>query len=222
LTEAQDEYELREKQLMEKIRNVDPVWLESDSVPQSLQFMIDILPTIRRLTNGWPKRRILRVLDVGAASGAGSNLLATMHSGYFFEVKMSVDALDTEPRFKPYADQHFPKIKYIVGNIHEFDKTATWDLIICSHTLEHIPDYQSFVSELQRRARYWVLIYSPYDERHRIAVHVNSFNEDTFKDREPIISQLIESPGWRTLDPDEIRKCILVVMKGFAFGESII
>lgn len=222
MAEAQDEDELLEKQLMEKIRNVDPVWLDSESVPQSLQFMIDILPTVRRLTNGWPKGRVLRVLDVGAASGAGANLLATMHCGYFFEVKMSVDALDTEPRFKPYADQHFPKINYIVGNIHELDDTTTWDLIICSHTLEHIPDYQSFVSELQRRARYWVLIYSPYNEKRRIPIHVNSFNEDTFKGREPIISEVVESPGWRTLDPEEIRKCILIVMRGFASGESII
>jgi glycosyltransferase involved in cell wall biosynthesis/SAM-dependent methyltransferase len=220
---AEDDYELREQQLMERIQNVDPAWLEEDSIPQSIQFMIELLPTIRTLLKGWPTWKTLSVLDVGAASGAGSNLLATMYREHFFDVKMKVDALDIEPKFKTYADSRFPNIRYMIGDIYKLDNTNVWDLIVCSHTLEHIPDYRRFLTELQRRARYWVLVYVPYEEKSLIAIHQNSFTEKTVRSLDPIILQVLESPAWKA--PVEkkgaVRKCILFVMKGFASREPI-
>ena len=221
---AEDDYKLREQQLMERIQNVDPAWLEEDSIPQSIQFMIELIPTIRTILKGWPAWKTLSVLDIGAASGAGSNLLATMYREHFFDVKMKVDALDIEPKFKSYADSHFPNIRYMIGDIYKLDNTNVWDLIICSHTLEHIPDYRKFLTELQRRARYWVLAYVPYEEKSLIPLHHNSFTEKTVKSLEPIILQVMESPAWKAPieKKEEVRKCILFVTKGFAAQEPII
>jgi glycosyltransferase involved in cell wall biosynthesis/SAM-dependent methyltransferase len=221
---AEDDYKLREQQLMERIQNVDPAWLEEDSIPQSIQFMIDLIPTIRTLLKGWPTWKTLSVLDVGAASGAASNLLATMYREHFFDVKMKVDALDIEPKFKAYADSHFPNIRYLIGDIYKFDNSNVWDLIICSHTLEHIPDYRRFLTELQRRARYWVLVYVPYEEKSLIPIHHNSFTEKTVKSLQPMMLQVLESPAWKAPveKKDEVRKCILFVMKGFASQKPII
>jgi hypothetical protein len=64
---TQDDYRLREQQLMERIQKVDLEWLEEDSVPQSIQFMIDLIPTIRTLIKDWPTWKTLSVLDIGAA-----------------------------------------------------------------------------------------------------------------------------------------------------------
>jgi glycosyltransferase involved in cell wall biosynthesis/SAM-dependent methyltransferase len=223
LAPKDDDYKLREQQLMERIRKVDPSWLEEDSVPQSIQFMIDLLPTIRTLLRDWPTWKTLSVLDVGAASGAGSNLLATMHREHFFGVKMKVDALDIEPRFKTYADSHFSNIRYLIGDIYRLDNTNVWDLIICSHTLEHVPDYRKFLSELQRRAKHWVLVYVPYEEKNLIPIHHNSFTERTVRSLKPTMFQVLESPAWKAPveKKDEVRKCILFVMNGLASQEPI-
>jgi hypothetical protein len=120
---AEDDYNLREQQLVERIQNVDPAWLEEDPIPQSIQFMIDL-----------------------------------------------------------------------------------------------IPNYRRFLKELQRRARLWVLVYVPYEEKSMIPVHHNSFTEKTVKSLEPKMLQIIESPAWKAPveKKDEVRRCILFVMKGFA------
>jgi glycosyltransferase involved in cell wall biosynthesis/ubiquinone/menaquinone biosynthesis C-methylase UbiE len=217
-------YKLREQRLVERIKDVDPSWLVEDSIPQSIQFMIDLIPTIRTLLKDWPKWKSLSVLDVGAASGAGSNLLATMFREHFFDVKMKVDALDIEPKFKSYADSHFPNIRYLVGDISKLEDTSVWDLIICSHTLEHIRNYRGFLSELQRRAKHWVLVYVPYEERKLIPVHHNSFSRGTVRSFKPLMIRVLESPGWKAPveKKEEVRKCILFVMKGFAARERIV
>jgi SAM-dependent methyltransferase len=193
--------------------NID--FFEKDMTPQSMQFMIDLLPTIRKLISGWPSKKILEVLDVGTATGAGANLLATLFKGEFFGVKMKVDALDRKNnKYDPYPIISFPNINYIVADIFDLDKNITWDLIVCSHTIEHMSDPFPFITQLQKLARRWVLIYCPFDEYTLIPGHEISITKDIVDSLQPSVVEILDSPGWSSITED--RKCILFVLQGSA------
>lgn len=195
------------------LENVD--FFENDMTPQSIQFMIDLLPIIRELIKKWPKQKILEVLDVGTATGAGANLLATLYKGKFFGIQMKVDALDRKNnKYEPYPKLSFPNINYIVADIFELDKNNTWDLVICSHTIEHMSDPFPFISELKRLARHWVLIYCPFNEHPLVPGHEISITKEIVDNLQPSDVKIIDSPGWSNLTGN--RKCISFVLKGSA------
>jgi len=199
----------------------DLIWLETAFIPQSLQFMVDMLPTIRKLIKGWHRHKILEVLDVGTGSGAGANFLATLHRSTLFGVQMKVDALDINPAYKRYADLHFKDIKYITGNIFEIDKSRTWDLVICSATVEHIPPHllNGFINELQTRARQWVVIYTSYEEQNLLTDHAISFNKELIDKFKPESVKVSESMAWKH-PIDDASKVVTFTLTGKALAST--
>ena len=101
-------------------------WLESCSGVQSMQFMIDCLPTIRKLIVGIPRQETLSVLDVGTGTGAGANVLATLYQGIFLGPRMKVEAIELVPHLKSYAKVKFPLINYLVGDILTYKESRRW------------------------------------------------------------------------------------------------
>lgn len=190
-------------------------WLECESIPQSMQFMIDCLPVIRDLTRGWPEETPMDVLDAGTASGAGANLLATLHRRPWQAPRMRVEALDIQRHYKPYAAALFPDIRYTVADLFQLPAGRSWDLILCSHTIEHFDDPVPFIGEIQRRARHWALFYAPFEEQNRLDGHCISIGQ-AFIDRfDPIVSRVQTSPVW--LHPvDKDPKTVLFVLEGKA------
>lgn len=188
-------------------------WLETCSVPQSLQFMIDILPTIRNLTRFWPRNRVMEVLDIGTSSGSGANLLATLYRGELFGFSMKIDALDIQDTFKPYADAQFKDIKYYVGDINTWNAEKTWDLIICSHTIEHFTDPNPFMKTVINRARSWVVFYAPYQEieTNRHPAHLITITDKLVDFYKPIHKEILASPAWGN-PKEETSRCILFVV----------
>ena len=67
-----------------------PRW-EGCWIGQTLQFMIDMLPTIRELIREWPREKVLEVFDVGTGSGAGANLLGALYRSPVFGLQMKVE-----------------------------------------------------------------------------------------------------------------------------------
>lgn len=195
----------------------DLSWLQGEFVAHSLQFMIDLLPTIRKLIKGWPRRKILEVLDIGTGSGAGTNLLASLHKSNIFGVQMRVDALDISNIYKRYSVQHFKNINYIIGDLLELEKDHTWDLVLCSATVEHVkPDrLPHFIEELQRRARHWVVIYTSYEEQQLLKGHFVSFNKELIDSFEPQSVEITESIAWKH-PRDKVSKVVIFKLKGKA------
>ena len=193
----------------------DLAWLENDSVPQSIQFMIDILPTIRRLTRDWRWSEPMEVIDVGAGSGAGSNVLAALYRGLFYRFPMRVTALDIVDYWKQYAETKFPQLEYHVGDINDWQLGRTWDLAICSHVVEHVADPTRLVRDLQRRARHWVLVYAPYNEHPLISEHRNKIDDELIELWAPTRIQVLRSPAWYKEDDPEA-SCVLLELPGVA------
>ncbi|MBL8212494.1 MAG: class I SAM-dependent methyltransferase, partial [Bryobacterales bacterium] len=150
------------------IPHLDANWLETCSIPQSTQFMIDCLPLLRRLLAQASPGETLEVLDVGTASAGGPGLLSNLHSGHFFGPRLQVDAMDVVRRYRGYAQMAFPNVNYLCANLFQYDPQRRWDLVMCSHTIEHIVDPLPLIRECQRRARRWALFYAPFEEQNLI------------------------------------------------------
>jgi len=187
-----------------------PRW-EGSWIGQTLQFMIDMLPTIRELIKEWPGEKLLEVLDVGTGSGAGANLLGTLYRSSVFGVQMKVDALDITAAYKPFADHYFPNINYTVGDIIQLPPERKWDLVICSHIIEHFADPLPFIAEARRRARHWALFYAPYEEQHLGSGHLTSVTRSMIEGLNPGLVRIMSSPAW-THQVDEKAETVLFVL----------
>jgi tetratricopeptide (TPR) repeat protein len=190
-------------------------WLETCSIPQSMQFMMDCLPTMQKLAGDWPTNEPITVLDVGASSAGGTQLLATMFRGDFYGRPMIVDALDTAHEFQDYARAVFPDLHdYIVSDIFALDADRKWDIVISSHTIEHIADPRPFIEELRRRARRWVVLYAPFEEGEPLLPdHEYSLTREFVESFDPASAEVIRSIGWRKPgEPDS--RCVLFVLHG--------
>ncbi|MDZ4798561.1 MAG: methyltransferase domain-containing protein [Bryobacteraceae bacterium] len=195
--------------------HLDSQWLETCSMAQSRQFLIDCLPAIRRLLGQWNEARAMDVLDVGTASGAGASLLADLHSGAFFGTAMRVQAIDLVRRYQAYATKAFPRIDYICGDLYQYCPTTTWDLVMCSHTIEHFVDPTELIRHCQKRARRWALFYAPFNERNLISGHLRAIDLAYVSSLMPLWTEVFESPGWKhPVDPES--KTILFVLEGRA------
>ena len=149
-------------------------------VAQSIQFTIDCIPEIHRILLQYYRRASeLKLLDVGAGSGAGSNLIAALHSDRMIYSKIHVDAIDYIDKRLLWAKFQYPMINYQVKDLFDLPSN-NWDLVFCSHCLEHIEDPHRFCSKLIDVCTGFAFIYTPYNEIERIQDHLNTFTEEFY------------------------------------------
>jgi SAM-dependent methyltransferase len=189
-------------------------WLESYVVVQSMQFMIDCLPMIRKLLFGKQRRETVTVLDVGTGTGAGANLLATLYQSDFLGPRLKVDALELAPHLKGYAQAKFPLVNYIVGDVLTWGNPGPWDIVICSHTLEHTEDPEGFVFHLAGLAKLWALFYTPWKERELIPGHLARIDRHFLERVGSKLHEVIESPAWFRIH--ERARCVAFAVPGYS------
>lgn len=85
-----------------------------------------------------------RVLDIACGSGFGSYLLA--YKGNADEV-VGVDLDQNAIRYGNYRHHH-PKVTRIHGDACKYKNSNQFETIISFETIEHVPDYQSFLHNL--------------------------------------------------------------------------
>lgn len=140
---------------------------------QSCMFTSEILSTIWDL---YPEgKHNISVLDVGTRTGAGSELIRYLHNtASFSRLKVRITALDISSEFLDYAKVHFPDLTYVVQDILAPTFTDTFDVVLCSHTLEHLADPNPVVARLKQLACDWVVIATPFEEKDLIKGHLSS------------------------------------------------
>lgn len=179
---------------------------------QSIGFMIEMLqmmaPWLDRLEAG-----PVRVLDVGARSAAGSALLASAFSSTFTRLHMMVDVIDLDPMWRDYAVARWPLLgNVITGDVFDLEPQS-YDLVVCSHTLEHIEDAAPFARQLQRIAKSYAFFYCPFNEADPIEGHF-TVSPDLIRSLEPAGMDVRKSWWWRPGADHAMQDCVFFVLEG--------
>lgn len=185
----------------------DPDFVRYKCDPQTLSFMSDISFQLRRL---YPvvESEIKDVLDVGARTAIGSWFLHKLHHpGSFSAVRMKVTALDIENKYKEYANTFYPDIDYVVGDIFNLPHKSR-DIVICSHTIEHVKAPRLFIEQLCKIAKEYVIIACPYEEPpgSLIPGHVHSISKKFIDQFDYELLEVYTSMHWH-----QSKACIFAI-----------
>jgi 2-polyprenyl-3-methyl-5-hydroxy-6-metoxy-1,4-benzoquinol methylase len=112
------------------------------------------------------------LLDIGARTGDGSNLLGEMFAdekwGYPF--KLVVDTIDINTdwndyiKLQPWINAH--------SNTDLFNlKENSYDIVFCSHVIEHLEKIVDFVAQAKKVASKFAFFTCPFNEQEPIAGH---------------------------------------------------
>ena len=162
---------------------------------QSLSFYCDIESFI---SDHIPGIRAVSVLDVGARTASGTALLrAIHHPRSFARLKFhEVTALDLDVKSIEKARNEFPDIEYMTVDIGKLKGVRKWNLVLSSHTIEHVQDPDSFVRSLEDVSDYCVIIACPFLEENLIPGHHHRFNIDFFEKRGFSFTRIYRSMHW--------------------------
>lgn len=171
--------------------------LEVKGGAQSKSFMVDLIPLIHEFLGTQPRGALLTLLDVGCASGHGTNLLASLYqSSRSLGYRLRVTGLDIRDDYRSHVRLFCPYISHVVNDIYLFEQT--FDMVISSHTIEHVPNPGQFCRRLQELAKHRVFIVAPFDEPEegRTIGHINSFDDSFIASLNPIRVLKMENPAW--------------------------
>ena len=172
--------------------------IDRKSVQQSRLFTIDIIPHIHRLFYNVPQDTVIDVLDVGIHSGAGTGLLAELHNKRSYNhLKMNVTGLDIVDNFQDYIKLCYPSFKFIKQDIFKIPEDKTWDLVICSHVIEHLSDPFPFIEKLRKLTSKYAIIACPYNEIELRKGHVQTIDSDFISKLNPIEYHVYTNFCWR-------------------------
>ena len=170
----------------------DLMRLRCDS--QSMNYYGDLS---RYISGAFKGSETLSLLDVGPRTGAGLALLRLLHHPQAF-TRLKFDpvvGIDIDPGFERTASVEFPDIVAKVGDIFDLPD-GSYDIVTCSHTIEHIPDAEAFVAKLIRIARRGVVIACPFEEKDRVPGHVRSIDRNFFEELQFDDLEIYDSNHW--------------------------
>ena len=177
---------------------------------QSAQFMVDLIPRIQSvLLRHYRRADKLKLLDVGAGSCVGTSLLAMLHSDNFVYSTLQVDAVDYTPMRERWVRTQYPKINYRVADVFDLPERS-WDLVVCSHVVEHVAEPRPFIDALRRICRGFAFVYSPFAEIDRIGGHQSTITDETYAGIPGCQLEHIKSMGWHPDRPED--QCLLAII----------
>ncbi|MEQ1809229.1 MAG: class I SAM-dependent methyltransferase [Terricaulis sp.] len=218
----------RRSELQEAMRSgyVEPFpgatfdWFLDYAQPQTMMFYMDLVPYLNHLLAKLQYGLTLSVLDAGCGSGAGAELLGSLHRSTFLGHRYDMTGIDLYDTYKRYADQAYLNMKYQIGDIHEME-AQSFDVVICSHVIEHFNDPTAFMKQLQNISRYFALFYCPLNEVKLLDEgrgHLRSIDPAFVEGFDPAFVEVRQSLAWR--HPDDARSdCVVFALPGARWAE---
>jgi SAM-dependent methyltransferase len=161
----------------------------------SIQFAIEILPTLWSLLEGSQGETTL--LDVGARTGAAAHFIAYLHQTLSpSRFKIKAVAMDIDGSYYAYAKKNYPFSNFTVGDIFNLPENTKYDIVMCSHTIEHVENPKVFLSQLLKLARHYAIVACPFGEVDRIPSHINTFDQGFFDATGAMSLKVYKALGW--------------------------
>ncbi len=195
-------------------------WFLDYSQPQTMMFYIDLIPYLHHLLAKLPFGVTLKFLDAGCGSGAGAELLGSLHRTVMLQHKYDVTGIDLFDTYQRYAQIAYHNMRYEVGDVFALPDQS-YDVVICSHVIEHFHDPTAFMKKLQSISRYFALFYCPLNEEHLLDEgrgHLRSISEAFVEGFDPVFVETRESLGWRHPD-DERSSCVVFALPGAQWSD---
>lgn len=143
---------------------LDPDIFVNKAIPQSELFMAENIRMLHDLYLSAPTNAQKTVLDIGPQAFGGTALLERLHrQSSFNKLKLKVTAVDITDKFDLLRQVQCPEVEFLHSNIYSIEN-RTWDVIICSHVIEHVPNPVKFLRRLTELARDYVIVACPWKE----------------------------------------------------------
>lgn len=113
----------------------------------------------REVRTGLPETAGATLLDAGCGEGFVAEALSERLPG------VAITGVDVSPEAIAYASQHGSgRVRYGTGSLEAlpFD-TASFDVVVCTEVLEHLPSPDRALAELRRVARRGVVVTVPFE-----------------------------------------------------------
>lgn len=165
---------------------ITPDFLLEKANPQAIGFMIDAIGIMRDMLLPRHGEEHLSVLDLGAKTAAGSELLGHIgRPGSFSKLKFSVTCADIDPSFQSYSSAANKHVEYVSADVFELGRK--WDIVLCSHVIEHIQNPFEFIDNLRKIAAKYIILAFPFNEdpNNLIPGHIHSLGHDFLRDIKP-------------------------------------
>ena len=125
------------------------------------------------------------------------------HPDSYVQIKLDVTALDLDDAHEAEACELYPEVRYRVGDVRAV--RDRYDVVTCSHTLEHLADPGPVLEKMRSIARRLVVIAAPYREALAPSIpnpsrHLYSFDDAFFDEHPPRRLIVYNSPHWYTSD----------------------
>ena len=117
------------------------------------------------------------------------------------KLKVKATALDIDDTYRELSNLISPDLEYIVKDIYsDFDRL--WDVLICSHCIEHVPQPEKFVRRMCDLAREYVVISCPYkeDPDNLARSHINSIDDDFISQFNVVYKEVYNGFYWHQSD----------------------
>jgi trans-aconitate methyltransferase len=153
---------------------VTRTWVHAES--QALGFYSDIARFLSSRLFLHPGTYSL--LDIGSRTGVGPDLLRRMfHPHSYAALKLDpVTAIDINPACEAENKARYPDIEFLTGDAFELPDTRSWDIVMSSHTIEHVPEPRLFLEKMRNMAARAAVVACPYHEEERIPGHCSSIS----------------------------------------------
>lgn len=141
---------------------------------QSLAFYSEIIPYFWDyfLLSNNKTNNSYTIVDIGARTGAGANLLGEMFSdtAWGYPIQLIVDIIDISDAFSEYWNLlPFVNDAKVVDLFDVEEKS--YDICFCSHTIEHLDDPIPFIEQMKKVSRLFSIISCPFEEKDPIKGH---------------------------------------------------
>ena len=98
-----------------------------------------------------------RPADRGRPLDSGCCIIHVLDAGLKLD---PVTGIDIDPMFRDAAVKSFPDIRALCGDAFALTE-GKWDIVLSSHTIEHVDDPADFLKRMEERASRYVVVACP-------------------------------------------------------------